>query len=65
MISLLVWAGMTVLVVWSVSHTVEVTREKRIHNRAAGWYRTPHEPCDHKPDYVLESERLRRLGGMR
>jgi hypothetical protein len=56
---------MTVLVVWSVSYTVEVTREKRIHNRAAGWYRTPHEPCDHKPDYVLESERLRRLGGMR
>ena len=65
MIWLIIWAGMTILIVSSVSRTVELTREKRIHNLAAQWYQTPHQPRDPKPDYVLESERLRRLGGMR
>jgi hypothetical protein len=62
---LLIWNGMTILIVWSVSHSVELTREKRIHNLATHWYRTPHQPWDPNPDYVLESERLRRLGEMR
>jgi hypothetical protein len=62
---LLIWTGMTIPIVWSVSHSVELTREKRIHNLAAHWYRTPHQPWDPKPDYVRESERLRRLGEMR
>ena len=65
MISLLLWTGMTVFIVWSVSRIVQRTHEKRIHNLANQWYRTPHQQCDPKPEYVPESKRLHRRRQMR
>ena len=40
-------------------------RKMNIHNRANEWYRTHNQLTDPKPDYVLESERLRRRMGFR
>lgn len=63
-ISLLFWTGMTVFIVWSVSRTVQRTHEKRIHNLAAHWYQS-HPAGTPKPNYVLESDRLRRARGLK
>jgi hypothetical protein len=63
MISLVIWTGITVFVVWSTSRIVQRTHEKRIQNLAAQWYQS-HPAGTAKPDYVLESDRLRRARGL-
>jgi hypothetical protein len=62
MIDTIIQIVCAVVVLVSIPINIHYRRITRIHNRATQWYYT-HSLAEPKPDYVLESERLRALKG--